>query len=688
MNENILEKNLNLISRYNPDLAKKILSHTNLSADYRLEEAQSADPILYKDNFPTEDPIDPLWAALEKFNALEHKKKGSITVLLGIGMGYVLREISKRSITKIILHEPDLDFLRISLEFVDLSAELEKGDVIITNTYDDIEKAFFRFYTLNYPVNISFSYYYMKNDPVYRKEFDRKVRDIYTIFHINHKNLHDKSLIWTSKIFDNLPYIVKSQDLHVLNNKFKYKTAVIISAGPSLDKNIEKLKPYRDKVIVFCVGTALKTVLKYGIIPDFVVTIETTMSTKIQLDVPEISNINVIAANFTCSEVFHLKAKRFYNFYGNKTPISNWLSEILDAPKKKYEEAGTVAITAFYSAKMLGCDKIIFIGQDLAYTDNKCYSSGSIYEKYEVKDSQNVVASDTEELKKTLKIDETEINNHIKNLEKNLTYVKSIDGGTVLTRADFQVFIKYFEQIASKFGSELTLINSSAGGAFLEGYEHIPLTEALEKYSGESINVDKILQSHNLTPKEIAKRKKIILNKLSEIIKNYHQLQNILNISAEDHISPYFKEIAKEVLIYKEYSKLYRIYFKSIEGKESLTDEEVNYIMEETDYFKNWEENLYKEIETLFEENLEDFKDNLRAIKNDYVKISDLLEKNPYLKNCYLSNILVINNMIKNFEDTDENLLSLSKELNHKILTFKTGANSYMERIYRLTSKF
>jgi hypothetical protein len=59
-----------------------------------------------------------------------------------------------------------------------------------------------------------------------------------------------------------------------LKDYYKGKPAVIISAGPSLNKNIDLVEKNRDKFVVFCVSTALKAAVKHNIIPDFVCFIE------------------------------------------------------------------------------------------------------------------------------------------------------------------------------------------------------------------------------------------------------------------------------------------------------------------------------------------------------------------------------------------------------------------------------
>ena len=374
-------------------------------------------------------------------------------------------------------------------------------------------------------------------------------------------------------------------------------------------------------------GTALKTAIKHGIKPDFVVAIETSIYTKSQIDVPELANFNIIAGNAVYSEIFKLKAKRFFNYYGNKTPASKWLGEIFGVPVKNYTEAGTVSLTALYSAKILGCTKIIFIGQDLAYTDNRCYSKDSVYGGYKLDDSNNIMLTDKEETKSALNTDDVTLDGQTNMLGRDMIQVRGLNGNPVTTRPDFLMFIKYFEKIAKEFGSELTLVNATEGGAFLEGYEHITLKEALEKYSAKnSIDVEKILAKFEIKNTDIEKRKRIVLPILNEIIKNYDAIFEIENQYVIESFNPCF------------------------DGKINFSGD--------------WQKELRENIEHLFRESLDIFIKNFNSAKEFYLKINYLAEQNIHLKNCLIEDLLKINNKLANFEDQDENLINLSVEMN------------------------
>ncbi|MCK5460055.1 motility associated factor glycosyltransferase family protein, partial [Candidatus Parcubacteria bacterium] len=563
MNENFLEKNLKILSIYNKDLADKILSHTNLNANYELKEAKSGDYILYKDGNSVDDDIDPVWNALEKYNQLQDKSRKSIAVILGMGLGYILKEFSKRYKGIIVVFEPNLDFLKIVFELVDFTDELKKPNIRIANTYEDLEKAYNQLYFFEYNQNIINLNYYENCVDSEVFKYKEKFETLHGIYYSNYKNGFKKLPIWTKSMVNNIPDIVQNPDLHFLKNKFNGKTAVIISAGPSLDKNIENLKPYRDKIIVFCVGTALKTVLKHDIIPDFVTIIDYSSTTESQVKGIDLSETNLILDITAYSGLYKLKTKNTFNYYPDVVEPAKWLAEKFDIPIHGYRTMGTVSICSLFSARLLGCKQIILIGQDLAYTDGQCYSKESIYGNYKLQE-EKIIITDEEDIKKTFNNNESIIQRHVLQLEKNLITIKGHNGKILKTRPDFFMFLKYFEEIAVKYGEEVKLINSTEGGAYIEGFEHISLNESLEKYTNEKFNFKEIINNEKLlSSKQIKKRNKKSVNALKEVIIDYNNIKNFINIIIKEILFSYlneevknkFLEIEKNILIYSEIIK-------------------------------------------------------------------------------------------------------------------------------------
>jgi len=645
MEENILNKNLKYIRNYNENLAKNIANLTDLQGSYEIKEAKSGDSILYKNGIPMDNDVDPVWDAIEKNNKVPDKSHKDILIIYGMGVGYNLKEFAKKFPGRIIVYEPDIEVLRIVFEIIDFSEELKQESIAVACSYEDLETAYYRVFFTNYNLKFVFSTYYLDQHHEELNRFKSKIEDTHSIFQSNFRNAAWKSSRWTYELMNNIEPIVNNQDLHKLKNRFKGKTAVIISAGPSLDKNIEDLKPYRDKVIVFCVGTALKTAVKHQIIPDFAVVIETSPASEKQLNIPELSYTNLIVGSNSYHKIYDLKPKRFFNYHSNKTPAAKYFGYILEVPVEMYEVAGTVSITSLYSAKMLGCDKIIMIGQDLAYTDNKCYSSSSIYGNYKLGDEKTVSYEEDPNSQKNLDWHKDRIADNAARLSKELCTIKGINGETLVTRPDFLLFNKYFEEIARLYGSELKLINATEHGAYIEGFEHLTFKEALEKYSDETtVEVESVLKENKIGAKEIKKRYKLVQNSIYECVKKYNLVKNIIADSVNLSLSAIFDE--EELANYRELKNNFELGYEKSRSL-YLSEEEKSFADAYKQRYENFKKSIQENSLKLFENDLERLQSCLNLLKPNYLKIEKIIGEDFLLKNIVMGNIMNANDAFK-----------------------------------------
>lgn len=516
MQKNNLEINLSHIAKYNNDLAQRIKKHENLSGIFELKEALSGDHLLVKNGISIHDEIDPEQEAIDILKSLKNKKPTTINVVFGIGIGYLFKRIVKSTKGKTILYEPDLDFLRLAFELVDFSQELSKENIVIVTNYDEMQKAYEKLFILNYEVNFSYLDYHKYHCTQSWNLAVKEVSDIHSIYQSNYNTYRKKAAPWAGSSLESVFYSSSHHDLSILKNKFKGKTAVIISAGPSLLKNIHLVREHRSKFCVFCVGTALKTVFNNGIKPDFAVQLERVKQAHDQLKDFDLSDVNLILQPMTHIGVHKIKAKNKFYYYASNDNTSKWLANLWGIDCSIYQNLGTVSLVALISAKILGFEKLIVIGQDLAFTGGKCYAKDSIYDDYKVK--INVANPEKSDFESNQEDCDEKTMLALKDRHQKLIPVKGQIEKVVYAPSDYALFIKYFEKIAKEWEGQIQLINSTEGGAYTEGFEHIPLKEAIEKYALESVDINSTISAlPNLNPKVVKKRQKLILNELRAI---------------------------------------------------------------------------------------------------------------------------------------------------------------------------
>ncbi|EKJ5637763.1 motility associated factor glycosyltransferase family protein, partial [Campylobacter coli] len=170
----------------------------------------------------------------------------------------------------------------------------------------------------------------------------------------------------------NLPQMITHPSYKELLSKRKgiSDTAIIVSTGPSLTKQLPLLKKYASKATIFCVDSSYPILAKHGIKPDYVCMLERTEITAefFNHDFGEFDK-DII---FICAGVVHPKAIEYLkdrNLVITQKVLA--FPYYINLKDFSYAAVGfSVAHTLSYLATYLSHKNIIFIGQDLAYAEN------------------------------------------------------------------------------------------------------------------------------------------------------------------------------------------------------------------------------------------------------------------------------------------------------------------------------
>lgn len=509
--------------------------------------------------------------AKEIFSKIENTPL-SMHVIFGLGLGYLLQEFALNSKGIVILFEPNLEILASVLEIVDFTKELSKENVFIFSDWDEFKKMYINQYTYNSNTHIAFL-------PSYKKLFDSELikfannlNSVMGAAIINNNYIKHRMYPAIKMLCENIDLLVNEPPLGIYKDIYKDKTAVIVSAGPTLDRDIEILKKYRNNVIIFSVGQAAKTLVNNGIRPDFIGMIEAS-SQMSQIEGLDLSDVDLILEPITYRELHKAKFRNIIS-YPSHTSIPNLIwTEFANIDASLYVSSGTVSYMMLYSSKILGCKDIILVGQDLAYLDGKCYSkdacqtelkydydkeTGKIFitaENFEVFKNSFIDKDLTEEQKTNL------AKQRIDFINKNLYVVKGIKGNDLPSTTDYYSFIAQFSEFADKFKNVLNLYNASLEGAKINGFEDIPLEEILKSKSfvkREDLNIDfsydlssiiDIINHEMSVTDEIIK----MLKTANTLVFNYDREFNNRKSVTENCIK-YFKQL---IVMYIDLSNIY-----------------------------------------------------------------------------------------------------------------------------------
>jgi hypothetical protein len=264
----------------------------------------------------------------------------------------------------------------------------------------------------------------------------------------------------------NIGWYVGTPSLSRFKDRHAKQPAIIVSAGPSLRKNKQLLLEAAGSAVIVAVQTTLQPLLEMGIEPDYVTSLDYhAICTRFFEKLPKDLRTELIAEPKASSAVLKL-------YPGPITILGNEFSERLVRDmglKKTTLRAGaTVAHLAFYLAEHLGCDPIIFVGQDLGFSDGLCYTPGTSYEDVWRPELGRFC---------TMEMRQWE---HIVRERPILRKIDDWHGRPMYTEERLFAYLQQFERDFSV--SAARVIDATEGGAKKRGAEMMTLRQAIDVF--------------------------------------------------------------------------------------------------------------------------------------------------------------------------------------------------------------
>jgi hypothetical protein len=167
--------------------------------------------------------------------------------------------------------------------------------------------------------------------------------------------------------------------VRTLQRVFPGVPAILVAAGPSLDRNIHELRHVQDRVLILATDTALKPLLASEIEPHFVLSGDPRRENYLHLDGAVTRETLLVSEATAFPGTFAAFAGRTIVCTYEKSSLRA-LSEVL-ACKGVMHAWGSVATMCLDFALLLGCSPIIFVGQDLAFSSGRTYCSGLYWDE-------------------------------------------------------------------------------------------------------------------------------------------------------------------------------------------------------------------------------------------------------------------------------------------------------------------
>ncbi|ELY8130213.1 motility associated factor glycosyltransferase family protein [Campylobacter jejuni] len=508
----------------------------------------------YSENLLYQDPIKELQTMLNTYN--DKYLLYPVLYFYGFGNGILFKALlQNKNHQHIVVFEKDIEIIWIMFHILDFSNELQSARLMILQTSSlDIEffsnfcssKPFFQFSRI-YFLELMSHYYERFHEDILG--LNKKLAENFKNSIVSHGNDPLDALQGIEQFVYNLPSMITHPSYKELLSKRKNlsDTAIIVSTGPSLTKQLPLLKKYASKATIFCADSSYPILAKHGIKPDYVCMLERTEITAefFNNDFWEFDKDIV----FVCAGVVHPKAIEYLkdrNLVITQKVLA--FPYYINLKDFSYAAVGfSVAHTLSYLATYLSHKNIIFIGQDLAYAEN----GNSHPDDYQ--NSANY---------------ESQMYEHI------LTTAYG-GNGKVETHSIWLLFKNWFENemIPNTRKMGITTYNCTEGGARIEGTIEKPFLWACENLLHKDLN------------KPFEKLEPLSLNKQNEfLLKAYYKVCKSIK-----HCRDFSKILSND------FEKIQSVYL-SLNEKE----EDINLAIKKIDEFKNKLENI-KQMQDLYE---------------------------------------------------------------------------------------
>ncbi|EHO4020248.1 motility associated factor glycosyltransferase family protein, partial [Campylobacter jejuni] len=503
--------------------------------------------------FLYENVIDELNSMLNTYN--DKYLLYPVLYFYGFGNGILFKALlQNKNHQHIVVFEKDIEIIWIMFHILDFSSELQSARLMILETSSlDIEffsnfcssKPFFQFSRI-YFLELMSHYYERFHEDILG--LNKKLAENFKNSIVSYGNDPLDALQGIEQFVYNLPQMITHPSYKELLSKRKNlsDTAIIVSTGPSLTKQLPLLKKYASKATIFCADSSYPILAKHGIKPDYVLSLERIPLTSefFNNDFGEFDKDIV----FVCAGVVHPKTIEYLK---NKTFIIT--QKILAFPYYinlkdfSYAAVGfSVAHMAYEFATHLSHKNIIFIGQDLAYAEDGFSHT---------KDYSN--------------LDKHE--GHFQRDKGKFQCLAYGGNGKAESSEVWTMFRFFLQDTISR--NIISTYNCTEGGARIEGTIEKPFLWACENLLDKDLN------------KPFEKLEPLSLNKQNEFL-----------------LKAYYK-VCKSIKHCRDFNKILSNDFENIQSiylSLNEKEEDINLAIEKIDEFKNKLENI-KQMQDLYE---------------------------------------------------------------------------------------
>jgi len=481
-NNEYYEKNMAVLQEKQPHIYQKVKAFEDGTYKSKVKDMYDAIFLAHKDdnskeimnvviskngdNYLVCDHNDPFGQA-KKWLDVAISDESKIELIFGMGLSYHIELILEKYPKKrVFLIEPSVELFVYLLNSRDMTHIFEKVWMLLEEDFEIFFRNFLRLYWDARNKGVfkfqTISLYSLVFDRVWNEFREKMTRQMNNLT-VDTATRHKLTQLWLTNYVSNIKRLKEASNADGFLGKFKGVPGILVSAGPSLENNIHLLNGIKDKCLLLSASSARLSMKQFNVSPHMFMTVDASEGETRIVENISCDNEYMVYSNQLAPRSLDLfDGKKIFINYNSDFYTTNFL-QWAGIKSGFVMSAPSVANTCFDFLYRLGCNPIIFVGQDLAFTKAKQYAGKIDYG-----------------------IDGTE------ETFKNAGYplVKDVYDNDVYTMPSFLAMKTCFEEQIIRAKSEnpdLVVINCTEGGIGIDGVDNKSLEEVIRDFEDNSV---------------------------------------------------------------------------------------------------------------------------------------------------------------------------------------------------------
>jgi len=390
-------------------------------------------------------------------------KQADIIVIFGLGMGYHIEKLkgTLKKDAKFCIIEPSIEIFKLFLENRRLSDVFAEGNysLIVGDLPENSAGQIFADFKEVLLGKIEFA-----SLPIYKslygEHFETIKKLLLEYIRVLSTNINTTEYfkqLWLKNHLMNILHMNGVINGRHLSGKCIGKPAIIVSAGPSLNKNIKLLEQAKNRAVIFAAGSSFRILKNHGITPDFTVAMD---GSPLIMDIYQGLNTEdtiLLYMNRINDDTLRLFQSKKAVFIESVDKLALRFGEKMGIDFEIMEPDQTVAGICVSMASFMGCNPIILVGQDFALTNLEFHADGAAHMK--------------------------NYKTELENKENELIPIKDIYGkdtytlpGLLSSRTSMEI------KVLRAVNEGYQFINATEGGIGVKNCVNMTFADVLEKY--------------------------------------------------------------------------------------------------------------------------------------------------------------------------------------------------------------